>query len=863
MSKSSFTFNPFTGTLDVVSAPTGTGSTVAIFDANGDLIGSPELSYSNSATNSRALLINQQLLLTTTDVNAMEINTAANNGETLNGFRGIVTGMQVGNTGTPTTVTGAVQILDLGTYIGANATLNYLQGIQERTYIAAGAVAPSYTGINLAPSFNQAVMNDSTGIAIGQHIGQDAVASLTSHNDLSIYSRLHAGSTVGSSSSINISTTYEPGSTVTNGISTINIFPSVDTAAPYTRAVVVGGNYGQTAAAAIGSAIDLQISSAYRANADISNFTSLSVGPQFDAGATLDNASGIYINVGLDGQSVTNSQGIQLNSQFLNGASVQNYTEVQAGASFSATSAVTGNYTGMSINPNFTSGATVDNMTGMQINFNGAVAVTNNSTGLNINMQNITSPNRTQSIGANGESCAIYSNFTPMNNVFFDQGNTISAQASVINGAPLTGTDGVCNNFAGLILADDDISLGPIAVGWSYVGFVGQTAVTSGHTVDAVNCALGGFSIPVESTGGTVTDVTLYRGITPFSAGGTLNITNLYGLRLPSDLNTGATNAYNIYAPDLVAKTLLASGVTMLGNSNEVAIKASASTTGAYTLTLPVDDGASGEVLTTDGSGVLSWTSAASGGAYSLKSANYTITNTDDTIGVDTSGGAVTITLPTAVGITGKRFTVIKTTDDSNSSIIATTSGETVATRASSNVVQSRFGDYVTVVSDGTNYQIVSKQESETLSSSATTALSASGAGDYYTAATSITLGVGQWRLRGYMQVNAGTGTTVQALSVSGLYSADGANGATPPTALSSGTNVSQVDGDVTWANYVAAAALTVTATGNNQRYPAGFIEVLITIAGGTQTVYMVPSMDYSTAGSAQVRTYIRAERIW
>jgi len=113
------------------------------------------------------------------------------------------------------------------------------------------------------------------------------------------------------------------------------------------------------------------------------------------------------------------------------------------------------------------------------------------------------------------------------------------------------------------------------------------------------------------------------------------------------------------------------------------------------------------------------------------------------------------------------------------------------------------------------------------------------------------------------MHVNAGTGTTVQALSVSGLYSADGANGATPPTALASGANVAQVDGDVTWANYVASAALTITASGNNQRYPAGFIEVLITIAGGTQTVYMVPSMDYSTAGSAQVRTYIRAERIW
>ena len=48
-----------------------------------------------------------------------------------------------------------------------------------------------------------------------------------------------------------------------------------------------------------------------------------------------------------------------------------------------------------------------------------------------------------------------------------------------------------------------------------------------------------------------------------------------------------------------------------------IAIQAPANLTGTttnYTLTLPVDDGASGEVLQTNGSGVLSWAAAASGG---------------------------------------------------------------------------------------------------------------------------------------------------------------------------------------------------------------------------------------------------------
>lgn len=48
--------------------------------------------------------------------------------------------------------------------------------------------------------------------------------------------------------------------------------------------------------------------------------------------------------------------------------------------------------------------------------------------------------------------------------------------------------------------------------------------------------------------------------------------------------------------------------------TGSVTLQASNSTSADYTLTLPVNDGASGEVLSTDGSGVLSWVSAGGGG---------------------------------------------------------------------------------------------------------------------------------------------------------------------------------------------------------------------------------------------------------
>jgi len=45
---------------------------------------------------------------------------------------------------------------------------------------------------------------------------------------------------------------------------------------------------------------------------------------------------------------------------------------------------------------------------------------------------------------------------------------------------------------------------------------------------------------------------------------------------------------------------------------------------------------------------------------------------------VDTSGGNQTVTLPTAVGIAGRRYVVKKTTGDANTVTVATTSSQTI-----------------------------------------------------------------------------------------------------------------------------------------------------------------------------------------
>ena len=75
-----------------------------------------------------------------------------------------------------------------------------------------------------------------------------------------------------------------------------------------------------------------------------------------------------------------------------------------------------------------------------------------------------------------------------------------------------------------------------------------------------------------------------------------------------------------------------------------VAIQAPATLATSYTLTMPTDDGTAGQALVTDGSGVLSWSSAASGDVYGPASAtDNAIARYDGTTGKIIQNSVVTI----------------------------------------------------------------------------------------------------------------------------------------------------------------------------------------------------------------------------
>jgi len=88
--------------------------------------------------------------------------------------------------------------------------------------------------------------------------------------------------------------------------------------------------------------------------------------------------------------------------------------------------------------------------------------------------------------------------------------------------------------------------------------------------------------------------------------------------------------------------------------------------------------------------------------SYVAKTADYTATATDDIITVNAAGGVVTISLPTAVGIEGKRFTIVKTDSSANAVTIDPNGAQTINGSATSAL--SNQYDALQIVSTGANW---------------------------------------------------------------------------------------------------------------------------------------------------------------
>ncbi len=123
-----------------------------------------------------------------------------------------------------------------------------------------------------------------------------------------------------------------------------------------------------------------------------------------------------------------------------------------------------------------------------------------------------------------------------------------------------------------------------------------------------------------------------------------------------------------------------------------------------YVFTWPNVDGSNGQALVTNGSGDLSWADINMGtAAYTAKTSAYTLSNTDYT--VNCTSGTFALTLPTAIGITGKLF--VLNNSGTGTITLNTTSSQTIDGSASGTLTLAQYKNY-TVQSDGSNWIVLS-----------------------------------------------------------------------------------------------------------------------------------------------------------
>lgn len=152
-------------------------------------------------------------------------------------------------------------------------------------------------------------------------------------------------------------------------------------------------------------------------------------------------------------------------------------------------------------------------------------------------------------------------------------------------------------------------------------------------------------------------DITLQPNSSSVGGSGTGGILNLGDSNQPVELKLNATSidfsnaTLENFTPNFGTATVSTSGGIELidSGSNYKITMAAPSLSADYSLTLPVDDGGSGQVLSTDGSGNLSWVTVSGAGGASGFADTFTV---GDWVGP--SGGYYTISYSEATHSLGE-----------------------------------------------------------------------------------------------------------------------------------------------------------------------------------------------------------------
>lgn len=283
-----------------------------------------------------------------------------------------------------------------------------------------------------------------------------------------------------------------------------------------------------------------------------SNFSGVSIGPNIttlngNAGVNGFSFYGSYTTMGAD----SGISGLNINPNITTMGANSRVTGIDVNSNITTSH---GNINGLNLNANILGGDA--NYTGMNIYAQSAVALPQ-VTGINISLSGMPSTTQKQGLIINDGMLQVSPNYDtsvlPASPGFINM-NSLGGLMTVASGSPMTGTLVLANNFGQAAQFDDD--MGPDGFG-GFLGYVGnglvsQTAVNAGKTVDTFTTAAVAVSVPaLPTSGGTITNANMLTVAGPINAGGTLSITNLKTINIPSFSNAySATNAWGLYVAD-------------------------------------------------------------------------------------------------------------------------------------------------------------------------------------------------------------------------------------------------------------------------------------------------------------------------
>lgn len=145
--------------------------------------------------------------------------------------------------------------------------------------------------------------------------------------------------------------------------------------------------------------------------------------------------------------------------------------------------------------------------------------------------------------------------------------------------------------------------------------------------------------------------------------------------------------------------------------TSKITLKAPAALSADETYILPTADGSGGQVLSTDGSGQLSFVNNGGTRTVNSYSSDQTLTTANDIVLVDPSSSTITITLPAVSGNTGLLYTIKQITDSTNNVIIDGNGSETIngATTYTLDIANA----FIDIFCDGSSWHIINKGEPE------------------------------------------------------------------------------------------------------------------------------------------------------